>query len=101
MRDPDERDASLALRSGHGNRLRTAVGWYRSHHRLHTGDPIAMAADALEAYLTDRAAGKDALLICDNWEMADALNRRLHDTFTADDPTVRAARDQDDRASAT
>ena len=46
MRDRDERDASLALRSGHGNRLRTAVGWYRVHDRLHTGDPIAMAADA-------------------------------------------------------
>ena len=41
-----------------------------------------MAADALNAYLTDRAAGKDALLICDTWEMADALNRRLHDTLT-------------------
>ena len=27
--------------------------------------------------------GKDALLICDTWEMADALNRRLHDTLTA------------------
>ncbi len=46
MRDPEERDASLALRSGHGNRLRKAVGWYRTHGRLHTGDPVAMAADA-------------------------------------------------------
>ena len=31
MRDPDERDASLALRAAHGNRLRKAVGWYRNH----------------------------------------------------------------------
>ena len=31
-----------------------AVGWYRDNGRLHTGDPIAMAADALGAYLTDR-----------------------------------------------
>ena len=46
-----------------------------------------MAADALDAYLADRAAGKDALLVCDSWEMADALNRRLHDTLTADGPT--------------
>ena len=38
-----------------------------------------MAADALDAYHHDRAAGKDSLLICDTWEMADALNRRLHD----------------------
>ena len=53
-----------------------------------------MAADALGAYLADRAVGKDALLVCDSWEMADALNRRLHDTLTADGPTAKAARDQ-------
>ena len=79
MADPEERVASLALRAARGNRLRTAVKWYREKGRLHTGDPIAMASDALDAYLTDRAAGEDALLICDTWEFADALNRRLHD----------------------
>ena len=41
-----------ACASGHGNRLRKAVGWYRNHDRLHTGDPIAMAADATAAYIT-------------------------------------------------
>ena len=97
MRDPEERDTSLALRAAHGNRLRNAVEWYRDNGRLHTGDPIAMAADALDAYLNDRAASKDALLICDTWEMADALNRRLHDTLTTPGPTVKAARDQRDR----
>ena len=57
----EERDASLALRSGRGNRLRKAIGWYRTHGRLHTGDPIAMAADATTAYIqADRADGKDA-----------------------------------------
>ena len=81
MKDPTERDTSLALRAAHGNRLRTAVKWYREHGRLHAGDPVAMASDALSAYLTDSAANKDALLICDTWEMADALNRRLHDTL--------------------
>jgi conjugative relaxase-like TrwC/TraI family protein len=94
MKDPEERDMSLALRAAHGNRLRTAVGWYRDNGRLHTGDPIAMAADALDAYVRDRADRKDALLICDTWEMADALNRRLHDSLTAPGPAVTAARDQ-------
>ena len=47
-----------------------------------------MAADALDAYLSDRATNKDALLICDTWEMADALNHRLHDTLTTPGPTV-------------
>jgi conjugative relaxase-like TrwC/TraI family protein len=94
MRDPEERGASLALRAAHGNRLRKAVGWYRTHHRLHTGDQVAMAADALDAYLAADAADKDALLVCDTWEMADALNRRLHHTLAADGPTANAARDQ-------
>jgi conjugative relaxase-like TrwC/TraI family protein len=97
MTDPEERDTSLALRAAHGNRLRTAVKWYRDHGRLHTGDPIAMAADALDAYLNDQATGKDSLLICDTWEMADALNRRLHDTLTTAGPTVTGTRDQDIR----
>jgi conjugative relaxase-like TrwC/TraI family protein len=97
MKDPAERDTSLALRAAHGNRLRSAVKWYRDHGRLHAGDPVAMASDALGAYLTDCAANKDALLICDTWEMADALNRRLHDTLTRPGPTIKAARDQDIR----
>jgi conjugative relaxase-like TrwC/TraI family protein len=97
MRDPDERGASLALRDGHGNRLRKAVGWYRTHGRLHTGDQIAMAADAHDAYLSDRAAGKDVLLICDTWELADALNHRLHYALTVAGPAVHADRDQEIR----
>jgi ATP-dependent exoDNAse (exonuclease V) alpha subunit len=97
MRNPEERQASLALRSGHGNRLRHAIGWYRTHDRLRTGDAVAMASDALNGYLADRAAGKDALLVCDTWEMADALNRRLHDTLTTDGPTASAARQQEVR----
>ena len=95
MRDPDERSASLALRDGGPAPVRRAVEWYRTHDRLHTGDPIAMAADALAAYRADTAAGKDALLVCDTTEMADALNRRLHDdTIDAEAPTVTAARGQ-------
>jgi conjugative relaxase-like TrwC/TraI family protein len=99
MRDPEERDASLALRSARGNRLRKAIGWYRTHHRLHTGDGIAMATDATTAYITARAEGKDVAILCDTWEIADAINQRLHDQFTDPDaPTVRVARDQQVRA---
>ena len=99
MRDPEERDASLALRSARGNRLRKAIGWYRNHDRLHTGDAIAMAADATPAYITARAEGKDAAILCDTWEIADAINQRLHDHFTDPDaPSVQVARDQQVRA---
>lgn len=114
LRDPQERDASLALRSARGNRLRKAIGWYRNHGRLHTGDPIAMAQDATTAYLQARAEGKDAAILCDRWEIADAINRKLHNTLaaTAAAPrpgltpeqarlftdTMRVARDHDVRA---
>jgi hypothetical protein len=81
MRHPEEPQTSLVLRSGHGNRLRHAIGWYRTHNRLHTGDPVAMASDALAGYLADRSEGKDSLLVCDTWELADAIDRRLHDTL--------------------
>ena len=93
MRDPAERAASLAVRDGGPAPVRRAVEWYRTRDRLHTGDEIAMAHDALTAYRADVAAGKDALLVCDTKEMCDALNRRLHDeTIDTDAPTVTAAR---------
>jgi len=93
MRDPDERSTSLALRHGGPATVRRAVGWYRAHDRLRTGDAVSMAADALASYQADAVAGKDALLVCDTIEMADALNQRLHrDNGNASSRTVAAAR---------
>jgi hypothetical protein len=93
MRDPEERTASLALRDGGPVSIRRTVEWYRTHDRLHCGDPITMAADALAAYKTDTAAGQDALLVCDTTELADALNERIHnESLDAHVPTVTGAR---------
>jgi hypothetical protein len=75
MHDAEERAASLALRNGGPARLRRAIAWYRTHDRLHCGDRIAMAADALAAYRADIAAGKNAVLVCDTTEMTDAPHR--------------------------
>ncbi|NTY62355.1 MobF family relaxase [Mycolicibacterium sphagni] len=95
MRDPEEREASLALRDGDENSVSRAVDWYRRHDRLHCGDELTMAVAALTAYKTDVAAGKDVLLLCDTKEMADALNHRLHhETVAADPATVAGARGQ-------
>lgn len=95
MHDRDERAASLALRDGGPAPIRRAIEWYREHDRLHTGDQIAMATDALAAYRTDTEAGKDALLLCDTKEMAEALNRRIHnDTVDPKAPTIGVARGQ-------
>ena len=57
MRDPDERTASLALRDGDQASVRRAIDWYRSHDRLHCGDAVTMAADALDAYQADQSKG--------------------------------------------
>jgi ATP-dependent exoDNAse (exonuclease V) alpha subunit len=93
MRDPGERTASLALRNGGPTSVRRALDWYRTHDRLHCGDQIAMAADALAAYRADTAAGKEALLICDTTEMTDALNQRIHsENLDAGAATVTGAR---------
>lgn len=94
MRDPEERVASQALRNGGPRPLRRALEWYRRHDRLHCGDPVTMAYDALQAYRADIAAGKDALLIPDSWELCDALNKQIHaDRVAADAETVTGARD--------
>jgi len=94
MQDPDERDMSLALRSAHGNRLRKAVGWYRIHGRLHTGDEVTMAADARDAFVAACREGRDVLLMCDSWEMADAINTQLHTTLTPAGDAVPCSRGQ-------
>ncbi|BBZ80033.1 TraA/ATP-dependent exoDNAse/relaxase [Mycolicibacterium anyangense] len=93
MRNPEERSASLALRDGGPAPVRRAIEWYRKNNRLHAGDEIAMATEALVAYRRDSAAGKDSLLVCDAKEMADALNQRIHnETIDPDTPAVTAAR---------
>ncbi|WP_445169276.1 MobF family relaxase [Mycolicibacterium sp. Dal123E01] len=95
MTDGDEREASLALRDGEANDVRRAVDWYRRHDRLHCGDAITMAADALAAYTADTTLGRDALLVCDTTEMVDALNQRIHrERIHPDTPTMTVARGQ-------
>lgn len=52
-----------------------------------------MADDALKAWTADRAAGADALLIADRWEVADAINERIHrQAIGPDAPTITVAR---------
>ena len=98
MRDPDERDASLALRAG--ARQPAAQSGAAGIAPTTGCTPVTRSRwppTRCSAYLTDPQPGKDALLICDTWEMADALNRRLHDTLTDAGPTRKAARDHDIR----
>ena len=76
MRDPEERTASLALRDG-------GAGIGATRRRAGTAPTTACTAGTRSPWPptpsppteADTAAGKDALLVCDTTEMADALNR--------------------------
>jgi conjugative relaxase-like TrwC/TraI family protein len=93
MRDPGERAASLAVRDGDTTALTTAIDWYRGADRLRTGDPVTMADDAFTAWTTDHTNGVDSVLIADRWEIADALNARIHRTRVPEDAdTISGAR---------
>ncbi len=52
------------------------------------GDAVTMAADAPAAYRTDIAAGKDALLVWDTAETADALNQCILSCSARSSPTT-------------
>ena len=100
MRDPDERDASLALRVRHA-----ATGCAKRSAGIATTTactPVIRSRwPPTPPTPTSPPAptGKDAAILCDTWEIADAINQRLHDHYTdADAPSVRVARDQDVRA---
>ena len=90
MRDPAERTASLALRNGGPKPMRRAVEWYRTHDRLHTGDALTMAHDALTNYQRrhrrrQRRAADDATPGKSATRSTRALARA---TVAADAPTV-------------
>jgi hypothetical protein len=54
-----------------------------------------MAADATTGYISARSEGKDAAILCDRWEITDAINNKLHHHYRGDGDatTVTAARD--------
>jgi DNA primase catalytic core len=67
-----EAAATLALRDGDP----AALGFYADHHRIHVGDPDTAAAQAYQAWKTDRAAGLDAILLAPTRDQVKTLNER-------------------------
>ena len=57
--DPAEAAASLALRDGDPSALK----FYLDHGRIHVGDMATTTEDAFTAWVSDRAAGLDAIMI--------------------------------------
>ena len=85
-----ERQATLRLRDGDV----TVLTDYRLHDRLHVGPGEEMLEDAARAYLHDRLAGKDTLLMAGTEAMAAELSRRVREDLirwgiVSDGPAVR------------
>jgi len=69
---PGEAAASLALREGKPE----ALEFYLDHGRVHVGDVATTTEDAFSAWVSDRAAGLDAIMIAPTRHLVAELNRR-------------------------
>jgi conjugative relaxase-like TrwC/TraI family protein len=70
--DPAEAAASLTLREGKPE----ALDFYLDHGRVHVGDLATTTQDAFNAWVSDRAAGLDTIMIAPTRNLVAELNRR-------------------------
>jgi conjugative relaxase-like TrwC/TraI family protein len=86
--DAGEAAASLTLREGKPEALK----FYLDHGRVHVGDIATTTEDAFSAWVSDRAAGLDAIMIAPTRHLVAQLNRRArehrldHSATTAEVP---------------
>jgi AAA domain len=70
--NPAEAAASLALRDGDPEALK----FYLDHGRVHVGDIAKTTEDVFTAWVLDRSAGLDAIMLAPTRELVAELNRR-------------------------
>ncbi len=73
--DPAEAHASLALRDGDP----AALGFYLDHDRIHVGDADTAAQQVFNAWLTDKRAGLDAIMLAPTRDKVAQLNQQARD----------------------
>jgi conjugative relaxase-like TrwC/TraI family protein len=73
--DPAEAQASLALREGDSG----ALGFYLDHGRVHVSDLAKITEDTFAAWVQDRSAGLDAIMLAPTRELVAELNRRARE----------------------
>ena len=73
--DPAEAQATLALRDGDLKGL----DFYLNSGRVHVGDLATTTEDAFTAWVQDRSAGLDAILLAPTRDLVAELNRRARD----------------------
>jgi conjugative relaxase-like TrwC/TraI family protein len=86
--DPAEAAATLALREGKPE----ALNFYLDHGRVHVGDLATTTHDAFAAWVSDRAAGLDAIMLAPTRKLAAELNRQARDHLLASQPAGRDVR---------
>lgn len=91
--DPIEGAATMAVRDGRPE----ALGFYLDRGRIHVGDTTTVTEQAFTAWVVDRDAGLDAVLLAPTRELAAELNARAraHRLATA----TGAPRRKEDRAT--
>jgi ATP-dependent exoDNAse (exonuclease V) alpha subunit len=88
--DSAEAAASLALREGES----AALNFYLNHDRIHVCDIAKTTEDAFTAWILDRAAGHDTIMLAPIRELVAELNRRArahrldHSEATAEVPVA-------------
>ncbi|MCX2966241.1 MobF family relaxase [Gordonia aquimaris] len=84
--DAAEGAASLALRDGDP----AALGFYADHARIHVESDAVATDDAYQAWLGDRAAGRDTVMLAATRDTVNALNERARsDRLAGIDPHLR------------
>jgi conjugative relaxase-like TrwC/TraI family protein len=86
--DPTEAAASLALREGKPE----ALNFYLDHGRVHVGDIATTTHDALAAWMSDRAAGLDAIMLAPTRKLVAELNRQARDHLLGGHPPAHEVR---------
>jgi conjugative relaxase-like TrwC/TraI family protein len=73
--NPAEAAASIALREGSPK----ALTFYLDHGRVHVGDIATTTEDAFTAWVSDRAAGLDSIMLAPTRDLVAGLNRRARE----------------------
>ncbi len=86
--DPNEAAASLALRDGDARSL----DFYLNYGRVHVGDLATTTQDAFGAWVSDRGAGLDAIMLAPTRKLVAELNRQARDHCLGGHPVGREVR---------
>jgi ATP-dependent exoDNAse (exonuclease V) alpha subunit len=86
--DPAEAAASLSLREGKPE----ALDSYLDRGRVHVGDIATTTHDAFAAWVSDRAAGLDAIMLAPTRKLVAEFNRQARDHLLGGHPPAREVR---------